>query len=166
MTTHPHPDRHRGGRHRRRHRSRLLPGGRVAGERGSSSVELVLLAPVFLVILCLVVGLGRVEEARGRVEGAARDAARAASLARTPAAATAAAEAAAEGNLHDAGLACTAVAVTTDTAAFTPGGTVTATVSCTADLADLALSGLPGATTLSAAAAAPVEAFRGTDAPG
>jgi hypothetical protein len=54
------------------------------GERGSMSVELAVLIPA-LVLLMLIVALGgRLVEARGAIDGAARDAARAASLARYP----------------------------------------------------------------------------------
>lgn len=61
--------------------SRLIP---VAGDdRGSLSAETVLLAPVFLLFLLFLVGAGRVVEAQGEVNGAARDAARAASVERT-----------------------------------------------------------------------------------
>jgi Flp pilus assembly protein TadG len=44
------------------------------------SVEFVLLAPAFIVLMLLLVLGGRVVEAQGQVDGAARDAARAASV--------------------------------------------------------------------------------------
>ncbi|SFI10972.1 TadE-like protein [Streptosporangium canum] len=58
-------------------------GGRRGGERGSLTAETVLLAPVFLLFMLFLVGAGRVVEAQGEVNGAARDAARAASVERT-----------------------------------------------------------------------------------
>ncbi|GII82654.1 hypothetical protein Ssi03_06440 [Sphaerisporangium siamense] len=59
------------------------------------AVEAVMLAPLFLIFLTFLVGAGRVVEAQGEVNGAARDAARAASVQRTlPAAERAAREAA------------------------------------------------------------------------
>ncbi|ACZ84309.1 hypothetical protein Sros_1311 [Streptosporangium roseum DSM 43021] len=58
-------------------------GGRSGGERGSLTAETVLLAPVFLLFMLFLVGAGRVVEAQGEVNGAARDAARAASVERT-----------------------------------------------------------------------------------
>jgi hypothetical protein len=47
-----------------------------------------------------------------------------------------------------------------DTGNFRPGGVVTVTVTCAADLSGLALSGLPGAVTMSATGRAPLESFR------
>ncbi|GAA2993453.1 TadE/TadG family type IV pilus assembly protein [Streptosporangium longisporum] len=61
---------------------RVPPSG---DDRGSLSTETVLLAPVFLLFLLFLVGAGRVVEAQGEVNGAARDAARAASVERTQA---------------------------------------------------------------------------------
>lgn len=134
----------------------------MSADRGTTAIELVLVAPVFLAALLLVVGLGRIVEAEGRVEGAARDAARAASLARTAAAATDAARDAATANLTERGVSCAGFAVAVDTGDFRPGGVARVTVSCTADLSGLGLAGLPGSRTLRAAAAAPLEQYRGT----
>jgi Flp pilus assembly protein TadG len=131
-------------------------------DQGTTSVELVLVAPVFLAALLLVVGLGRIVEAEGRVQGAARDAARAASLARSPALASGAAGQAASVNLAERGVSCAAFEVAVDTADFRPGGQVRVYVACTADLSGLGLSGLPGSKTLRAQAAAPLEQYRGT----
>ena len=47
------------------------------------TVEFVVLAPLLLILLLFLVLAGRVVEAHGAVDGAARDAARAASIART-----------------------------------------------------------------------------------
>ena len=55
------------------------------------TVEFVLVAPLLLVLMLFLVLAGRVVEAHGQIDGAARDAARAASLARSPAEAQAAA---------------------------------------------------------------------------
>ncbi|MEU4404520.1 TadE/TadG family type IV pilus assembly protein [Streptosporangium sp. NPDC023963] len=72
---------------------------KTGGDRGSLSTETVLLAPVFLLFLLFLVGAGRVVEAQGEVNGAARDAARAASVERTLSDAEAAADEAARGAL-------------------------------------------------------------------
>lgn len=129
---------------------------------GTTSIELVLIAPVFLAALFLMVGLGRIVEAEGRVQGAARDAARAASIARSAESATDAARRAAMVNLTERGVSCASFEVAVDTAAFRPGGQVRVTVACTADLSGLGLSGLPGTKTLRADATAPLEQYRGT----
>ena len=132
-----------------------------ARERGSVTVEFVLLAPVFVAFLCLVVGLGRLDEAHGQVVGAARDAARAASNARSPEEAVAAANDTARADVTGAGLTCRNLAVQVDTARFTPGGVVSVRVSCTTGLADVTISGLPGAKTMTADATAPLDTYRG-----
>jgi len=67
-------------------------GRQFRGQRGSMTVEFVLVAPLLLVLMLFLVLAGRVVEAHGQVDGAARDAARAASIARSPAAAQAAAD--------------------------------------------------------------------------
>jgi Flp pilus assembly protein TadG len=131
---------------------------------GSITVEMVLLAPVVFAFFCFVIGVGRLDEAHGQVVGAARDAARAASNARTPAEAVAAANSTAHADLTSTGLTCRQVDVHVATDQFTPGGIVQVTVSCTTDLSDVTVSGLPGAKTLSASATAPLDTFRGVGA--
>lgn len=133
----------------------------AATEAGSVTVELVLLAPVLFAFFCFVIGLGRLDEAHGQLVGAARDAARAASDARSSAAATVAASTAAQSDLATAGLTCRHVDVHVDTTRFAPGGIVSVSVSCTTDLSDVTVTGLPGAKTLSASASAPLDAYRG-----
>jgi Flp pilus assembly protein TadG len=128
-------------------------------ERGTATVELVVLAPVLFALLAFIVGLGRAADARGRLVGAVRDAARAASLALTPAAAEQGASSTALADLHGAGLECRAPQVTTDTSRFHPGGQVQVTVRCTLDLSTLVISGLPGHTGLTAHATAPLDTY-------
>ena len=130
-------------------------------DSGTTAVELVLVAPVFLAALLLVVGLGRIVEAEGRVQGAARDAARAASISRSVVLAQDAARTAAASNLAERGVSCSTFDVTVNAADFRPGGSVSVSVACVANLSGLALAGLPGSKTLSAAATAPLERYRG-----
>src|ERR1017187_2078916 len=61
--------------------------GKPMDDRGSASVELVLLTPVFILLLFFVVAAGRLAVTRNEVDGAARDAAREASTWRSAAAA-------------------------------------------------------------------------------
>jgi Flp pilus assembly protein TadG len=137
-----------------------------AGDKGSLTLELAVLAPVFLLFLGLVVAGGRVALARGAVQAAARDAARQASIARDPAAAQSSAYASAVTTLASEHLAC-APQVTVNTAALSspPGqsGAVTATVVCTMSLSAIALPGLPGSITEQASASSPVDPYRGRD---
>ena len=123
-------------------------------------LELALVTPVFIALLLLVVGFGRVTHGRQLVDQAAAAAAREAALATTPTQAAAAGRAAATSALDQAGVSCRGVDVRIDTAAFRPGGQVSATVACTADLSGLALAGLPGSLTLHATAHAPLEPYR------
>jgi Flp pilus assembly protein TadG len=132
---------------------------RPACETGTMTVELVLLTPVVFALLALVVGLGRSADARGRLTGAARDAARAASLSPSPAAAQTAARDTALADLEGAGLECQAPQISTSVSNFRPGGDVTVTIRCELDLSGLVVSGLPGRTTLSAHATAPLDTY-------
>ena len=140
--------------------------GRGAGwgngrDAGFSSVEVVLLVPVLVLALLLVVGVGRVEQARLQVTGAARDAARAASLTRAAPAAQVQAQAAADVALGAESVTClSGPVVSVDVSRFTPGGVVEVTVTCRARLGDLGFPGLPGTKTLSATAASPIEQYR------
>lgn len=131
------------------------PYSRVAGlgERGSMAVETVLLAPVFLMFLLFLVGAGRVVEAQGEVNGAARDAARAASVQRTFAAAQTAAREAARAAL---GAGCEP-RVELDDARWEAGGAVAANVTCALDLGFL---GFPATRELTGTAVVPLERLR------
>lgn len=132
------------------------------GERGSVTVELVLLTPLLILMLLFVVALGRLASARLQVDSAAGQAARAASLARDPAAATAQARQTAAGTLTGQHHTCTTVTVTTDTSRFTAGGTVAVTVRCTVSLTDLAGLRLPSSTTVTARSVEPLDIYRAT----
>lgn len=124
-------------------------------------MELVLITPAILVLLLFVVAGGRLVLARERVDAAARDAARAGTIARSAAAAQADATKAAEARLADAGVTCGTLDVKADVTDFRPGGTVTTTITCTVDLGDLTLLGVPGSRTITAVAAETVDTLRG-----
>ena len=123
-------------------------------------MEIVILTPLFIVLMLLVAGLGRYSHAEQLTRQAAGAAARAATLTTGGGSATGAADRAARDTLTGLGLTCTHVTVAVDTGAFRPGGQVTATVSCTADLSAMMLAGLPGTATVTATAAAPLETYR------
>jgi hypothetical protein len=130
-------------------------------EKGMAAIELVLLAPVLLLILMFVVGLGRMAHARQQVESVAADSARAASLERgADGSATAAAQSAARRSLGEAGVSCTDLAVHVDLSRYRPGGSVAATVSCRAELGDVAIAGFPGSKVFTATAVVPIESYR------
>lgn len=141
-------------------RARLRPvaGGADGGERGSMSVEMIVLVPVLLLIVMIAVAGGRLVSAEGMVQAAARDAARAASIERS----AGDADAAARRSLAAADTANAQCSGGVDVGGFGRGGTVTATVSCRVELSDLGLVFLPGATTVTASSTAPVDTWRGT----
>lgn len=137
---------------------------RRAADRGSAAVETAILAPALIMLLLLIAAFGRVHLAQGKADSAARTAARTASLARDPATARQQARQAALDSLNTAGLHCSAVSVTVDTSGLTAplgqASTVTATVSCTTTLGDLALPGLPGSKRLESTFTSVVDQYR------
>jgi Flp pilus assembly protein TadG len=133
-------------------------------EWGSATLELAILTPALLALLGLSVVAGRIQIASAAVEQAAAAGARDASLARDPATARVAATATANATLTRQGLACVHTSVTVDTTGFATRvgqpALVAATVTCTVDLDDVAVPGVPGARTLTAAATSPLDRYR------
>ena len=144
--------------------SRRGGAGAWRGDRGSTTLELVVWAPGLLLIIGLLTVAGRVNSANAAVEQAAYEAARTASSARSAAGARDLAQASAATTLAAQGLQCTTTTVVLDTSGFsTPPGqsaTVTATVSCPVRLSDLAIPGLPGSRTVSHTAISSIDTFR------
>lgn len=133
---------------------------RQRDERGVASIELVLMTPVLVIVLLFVVGLGRMAHARQQIDAVAADSARAASLERNTTLSAQAAQTTAERSLGQAGVSCTDLQVHVDLANYQPGGEVRVTVSCTAQLHDVALAGFPGTKTFSATSVVPIETYR------
>lgn len=139
--------------------------GRSArNDRGSVTLELAILAPILILLVGAVIVIGRVQVAAGAVEQATRSAAREASLARDAEDGRSAALRAANRELTASGIECATSGVEVDASGFAAPlgevGVVRVAVSCTVSMADLAIPGLPGARTLTADAASPVDAFR------
>ena len=126
---------------------------RIVGRRPSSYV--LLAVPVFVVALLFVVFCARVASGRIDVDAAASAAARAASMSPTVAAAAAAANSTAADTLAGQSIICSDLSVPVDTSQFRRGGSVSVTVVCTVQLADLGLIGIGGSRTLSSTATAP-----------
>ncbi len=154
--TTPTPRRHANTARTVRARVRRL---RRESERGSVTVELVLVIPIFVVLLLIIVALGRASTASIQVQDAAHAAARAATLATTPAAAEQAAEQAASQALASTGTTCRSVNVSADVGALTPGSMVRVTVSCAVNYQDLSGIALPGARTISATSSSIVDLY-------
>jgi len=140
----------------------------VRGDRGNAPLELVLLAPIILMLIGLVIAAGRVNTARGAVDAAARAAARQASVAPSEGVAQANALSSAQAALRTDGLQCqpTVSLPGLSTAFGTPIGhaaAVNALVVCVVRLSDLVVPGIPGTITLRARFASPLDPFRSRD---
>ncbi|NGO75766.1 pilus assembly protein [Streptomyces sp. YC504] len=135
---------------------------RLRQDHGSAALSLAIFAPVLVALLCMMAIAGRIQLAQGVADAAARDAARTASLADIPAEAEGAARDAALASLQRSGMTCADIDVALQTQEGTLGtsGTVTATVSCTAPLDDIAFPGVPGAKTLSATMTSVIDEWR------
>jgi Flp pilus assembly protein TadG len=132
---------------------RLARLDRADRQRGSMAVEFVVLAPLMLLLMCFLVLCGRVIEAHGQVDGAARDAARAASVARTSVDAESNARQAAQGDLRGW---CKGGPPASAVTGFGPGsGQVIVTVTCDVDLKFIGY----GAITVTGHAVAPLDTF-------
>ncbi len=144
--------------------SRLRRLLRPCDDRGSSSLEAAIVVPAFILFIGLLIYAGRTAVAHQGVEAVAYDAARSAAIARTPAEARERAQTAVEYTLTNQGLRCASYDIDLDTSGLAKPvgqpGTVTATVTCTIDLRDLAVPGVPGQRTISATMSAVVDAYR------
>jgi Flp pilus assembly protein TadG len=129
-------------------------------EAGSAVLEMVILAPVLLLILALGIAGGRLALAHEQVDAAAGTAARAASVTRSPAGATAAATTAAQAALAGAGLSCQSESTTVDTTRFVPGGSVSVRITCIAQLGSLLPQQLVGTHAVSGASTAVIDTYR------
>jgi len=119
----------------------------------------VLLVPVVLLVFGLVVAFSRTTTATEHVAHAAAVGARAAASAQTAGGASVLASTVVADALAQVGMSCGNPSVA---GRFTPGGTVTVTVSCTVDLGDLTeLGAIPGSRTLTASATEVIDRVRG-----
>ncbi len=137
-----------------------------SAERGSVTVEAVLLAPLLVMLLVFVaVVVHRGVDARLRLDDAAHQAARAATLQRSAPAAVTAAQRTADAALAHAGPVCRNV-VTTMSGSLDPASTVTVRVRCTVDLGPALLLSVPGGKVLESTASEVVDAHRSAPAAG
>ena len=137
---------------------------RLDDERGSATLELVIWAPVLLIIGSVILLAGRVAQASQTVEVAAAEAARAASAAVTVAQARSQAQDAAEASLASSGLRCGRTAVDIDTSQWRrpPGipARVAATIHCDLSLSDLAIPLAGGTRTVTGSASSAIDTYR------
>jgi len=146
----------RGGRQRG-----VRPGGDLRrGDRGSLTVELVVLTPVLVVVALATLVFGRVSEARQQVVESSRAGAEAAAVLPTVGTAQWVAAINAVINLIGRSHTCATVTVTTDTSHFVAGGSLTVHVACQVHLSDIGFPGMPGSTVVRATATAPLDPYR------
>jgi hypothetical protein len=141
---------------------------KVRDDRGLAALELVILGPVILLLICFVIAAGRTSIAQGAIDAAARAAARQASIAPTLGAAEQAAYAGAAAALRADDLDCqpTVTLPRLREAFETRAGQsarIHAYVVCVVRLSDLAIPGLPGSIRLTARFTSPLDPFRSRD---
>lgn len=127
-------------------------------ERGSMSVEVVLMVPILVMFLMLVLAGGRYVAVRADIESAARDAARAASFERSQSEAFSAAYAAA--NASDVDDRFSECVVSDITGSFEAGGVVEVSVRCRVSNNGLGFIGLNGSDDFEASSSAPIDQYR------
>ncbi|RKN07892.1 TadE/TadG family type IV pilus assembly protein [Streptomyces radicis] len=128
------------------------------GDRGMTTVEVVILAPLIIAFILVLVAFGQLVSGRGAVNGAARDAARAGSLERSTQAAMREARAVAEAQLGDV---CVGGTVRVD--ATTPPGHQPGTlfgIEVTCRVRGLDLLGVPVTNTMSGTSSSPIDPYR------
>lgn len=128
------------------------------GDRGLSTIEVVILAPVMILFILVLVAFGQLVDGRGALDGAARDAARAGSIQKDHGTAMAEARKAAEADLGD--ICSGPVTVTQTSAGFEPDTLFSVEVSC--EVRGLAMIGLDVPTTLKSTFSSPLDPFRRT----
>ena len=147
---------------------------RPAWQDGSSTLELVLLAPVLLAVMMLIVAFGRHANVQGYLDQAARDAARSATANRDYASAKAAVERTIALDLESAPHSCEDSATHTVTTSrqdlfvasdpYDAKGlnVLTVTVTCTVDMSDLSILGFGQTIVMHSSFSSPMPAIYGT----
>ncbi|HEV2377331.1 MAG TPA: TadE/TadG family type IV pilus assembly protein [Streptosporangiaceae bacterium] len=141
---------------------------RLARDRGSTTVELVVLTPALALLLLLLAGGARVVEVQGHIDAAARDAARAASIGRSAGEASQFAQQAADNDLGTSSW-CEPHSVNAQVSGFVPTGPppgpgapetdVTVTVTCTVNMSPFAAIGFGPTMQFTGQAVAPLDPF-------
>ncbi len=127
-------------------------------DRGLSTIEVVILAPVMMLFILVLVAFGQLVDGRGALDGAARDAARAGSIQKDHGTAMAEARKAAAANLADV---CSGpVTVTQTSVGFDPEVDPLFSVQVSCKVRGLAMLGLDIDPTMDATFSSPLDPFR------
>lgn len=124
----------------------MLRGHRT--DRGSLSIEYVILVPLVLLVVALIYVFGRVANIGGVLDASTRDATRAASEAPDYAQARTSAEQIIRSAIGDTSSTCKATLSVTVTQNFAPGNTLTVRARCSYRISDAGLPGAPGSLTV------------------
>ncbi|MFH8607533.1 TadE/TadG family type IV pilus assembly protein [Streptomyces sp. NPDC018029] len=131
---------------------------RLSDDRGLSTVEVVILAPVMILFILVLVAFGQLVDGRGAIDSAARDAARAGSIQKEHGTALAEARKAARANLADV---CSGpVSVVQKSTGFDEKVDPFFTVEVSCEVRGLAMLGLDIPTTLEATFSSPLDPYR------
>jgi TadE-like protein len=135
-------------------------------DRGSLSLELVIIVPMLLLMLALVYAFARVAQTNQTFEAGVRDAARAATQARSKPQAERVAEESLRASLGPGATDCLRTLDVEIPSSYQAGFIVTVDARCSYGLGDLGLPGIPGAVPVTASFASPLDPNRRVDEAG
>ena len=125
------------------------------------ALEMVILAPILLILFMFLLACGRYFQTSSLLENAARDGARSASQARSLSDAQARVDQAVARTMDQAVESCKATASGTITTAFTAGQPLSVEVTCTINYRDLGLLGIGGDTKITKKFSSSLDPYRG-----
>ncbi|TDO47831.1 TadE-like protein [Kribbella sp. VKM Ac-2527] len=130
-------------------------------EHGTMALEMVILAPILLILFMFLLACGRYFQTSSLLENAARDGARAASQSRSLNEAQIRLDDAVTGTMGQAVESCKQTAEGSITSAFTAGTPLSVEVTCTINYQDLGLLGLGGDTKITKKFSSSLDPYRG-----
>ncbi|TDW22791.1 TadE/TadG family type IV pilus assembly protein [Kribbella kalugense] len=139
---------------------------RRRGQRGTMALEMVILAPVLLLLFMFLLACGRYFQTSSLLESAARDGARSASQARSLPDAQTRVDQAVTSTMSQAIKSCKTTATGSITTGFVAGSPLSVEVTCTINYRDLGLLGLGGDTTITKRFTSSLDPYRGVHSDG
>jgi Flp pilus assembly protein TadG len=130
-------------------------------QRGTMALEMVILAPVLLLLFMFLLACGRYFQTSSLLESAARDGARSASQARSLPEAQSRVDSAVSTTMNQAIKSCKTTASGSITTGFVAGSPLSVEVTCTINYRDLGLLGLGGDTTITKRFTSSLDPYRG-----
>ncbi|MFB6722260.1 TadE/TadG family type IV pilus assembly protein [Kribbella sp. NPDC056345] len=134
---------------------------RLRGDRGTMALEMVVLAPILLLLFMFLLAAGRYFQTTALAESAARDGARAASMSRSQTDAQVRVNDAVTRTMGQAVKSCKESASGIITTTLAAGAPLSVEVTCTIDYRDLSFLGLGGDTTVTKRFTSSVDPYRG-----